>query len=147
MSMSAPTLEKILQAVNEKYGTSFEGWSQLPKGYEVGDSLPNWNAYEKIEMPQTLKLKMNQPDTPVYTFGYLNGSIFTMICQSNNEVCLALENGQIVGGGVSDPFSYMSTYWAPKMVEQGYTVTSYQIRVEHQEQGEIVEDWNSYMVI
>lgn len=48
MTMSAPTLEKILQAVNEKYGTSFEGWSQLPTAYEVGDTVPNWNAYEKI---------------------------------------------------------------------------------------------------
>lgn len=48
--MSAPTLEKILQAVNEKYGTSFEGWSQLPTAYEVGDTVPNWNAYEKIEL-------------------------------------------------------------------------------------------------
>lgn len=49
MSMSAPTLEKILQAVNEKYGTSFEGWSQLPTVYEVSDTVPNWDAYEKIE--------------------------------------------------------------------------------------------------
>ena len=48
--MSAPTLEKILQAVNEKYGTSFEEWSQLPTAYEVGDTIPNWNAYEKIEI-------------------------------------------------------------------------------------------------
>lgn len=48
--MSAPTLEKILQAVNEKYGTSFEGWSQLPTDYEVGDTVPNWDAYEKIEI-------------------------------------------------------------------------------------------------
>ena len=48
--MSAPTLEKILQAVNEKYGTSFEGWSQLPTAYEVGDTVPNWSAYEKIEI-------------------------------------------------------------------------------------------------
>lgn len=50
MILSAPTLEKILQAVNEKYGTSFEGWSQLPTAYEVGDTVPNWNAYEKIRL-------------------------------------------------------------------------------------------------
>lgn len=54
--MSAPTLEKILQAVNEKYGTSFEGWSQLPTVYEVGDTVPNWNAYEKIEIVAKLYL-------------------------------------------------------------------------------------------
>lgn len=54
--MSAPTLEKILQAVNEKYGTSFEGWSQLPTVYEVGETVPNWNAYEKIEIVAKLYL-------------------------------------------------------------------------------------------
>lgn len=145
--MTAPTLEEILQAVNEKYGTSFEGWSQLPTAYEVGDTVPDWNTYEKIEIPQTIKLKINVRNTPVYSFGNLNGNIFTMICQSSNEVEYALENGQIVGGGGGDPFEFMRQYWAPKMVEQGYNVTSYQIRVEPQEQGEIVEDWNSYIVI
>ena len=45
MLMSAPTLEKILQAVSEKYGTSFEGWSQLPTAYEVNDSVSDWASY------------------------------------------------------------------------------------------------------
>ena len=62
MILSAPTLEKILQAVNEKYGTSFEGWSQLPTAYEVGDTVPNWNAYEKIEMPPIVIFKYKMPN-------------------------------------------------------------------------------------
>ena len=90
---------------------------------------------------------MNVRNTPVYSFGYLNGNIFTMICQSSNEIEYALQNGEIVGGGKGDPFEFMRQKWAPKMVEQGYNVTSYQIRVEPLEQGEIVEDWNSYIVI
>ena len=137
----------ILEQINEHYGTSFTGWSDNEIGLRIGDTLPDWNAYEKIEMPQTIKLKLNVPNTPVYSFGYLNGNIFTMICQSSNEVEYALQNGQIVGGGGGDPIEFMKQYWAPKMVEQGYNVTSYQIRINPQELGEIVEDWNSYIVI
>ena len=70
-----------------------------------------------------------------------------MVCHSINDVCLALENGQIVGGGQGDPFNYMQTYWAPKMAEHGYTVTSWQIRTQEYAEGDIVEDWNSYILI
>lgn len=87
---------------------------------------------------------MNVPDTVVYSFGNLIGNIFTMICQSSSEVEFTFENGQIVDGG-GDPFEFMRQYWAPKMVEKGYNVTSYQIRVEPLELGEFVEDWDSYI--
>ena len=45
MPLSATTLEKILQEVNEKFGTSFEGWSQLPTVYEVNDTVSDWASY------------------------------------------------------------------------------------------------------
>lgn len=67
MSLSAPTLERILQAVNEKYGTSFEGWSQKPTVYEVGDTVPNWNAYEKIMLPpQPILVKVQRDSSAWY---------------------------------------------------------------------------------
>lgn len=46
MPLSAPALERILQEVNEKFGTSFEGWSQLPTVYEVGDTVSEWASYD-----------------------------------------------------------------------------------------------------
>ena len=45
MPLSAPALEIILQKVNEKFGTSFEGWTQLPTVYEVGSSVSDWASY------------------------------------------------------------------------------------------------------
>lgn len=77
--MSAPTLEKILQAVNEKYGTSLEGWSQLPTAYEVGDSVPNWNAYEKI---------LIQIEDGLYKIDLSGGS-------SRAFACMEIQNGNI----------------------------------------------------
>lgn len=40
----------ILEQINEHYGTSFTGWSDNEMGLRFGDTVPNWNAYEKIEM-------------------------------------------------------------------------------------------------
>ena len=76
MAMSAPTLEKILQAVNEKYGTSFESWSQLPTAYEVGDTVPNWNAYEKI---------LKQLEDGLYKYDLTSGHEVAFACMKINH--------------------------------------------------------------
>lgn len=38
----------ILTQINEHYGTSFTGWSDNEIGLRIGDTVPNWDAYEKI---------------------------------------------------------------------------------------------------
>ena len=113
MTMSAPTLEKILQAVNEKYGTSFEGWSQLPTAYEVGGTVPNWDAYEKIEMPT--------PPIPIgnyLVYDIDRGVLFSITeegvsvyAQSNEQAYLIQTDGQVVStititSGTSSSFKY-----------------------------------------
>ena len=92
--MSAPTLEKILQAVNEKYGTSFEGWSQLPTAYEVGDTVPNWNAYEKIEMEQ-IKVAINTGTANLNIFGKIKGSVYIVSINSSNFCNVCTNEGVI----------------------------------------------------
>lgn len=93
MTMSAPTLEKILQAVNEKYGTSFEGWSQLPTAYEVGDTVPNWNAYEKIVLPERIyiNLQTNSGNTGSFA-GFIQGNKFHWYTQNNGSKIIVVSN-------------------------------------------------------
>lgn len=88
MSLSATPLEKILQAVNEKYGTSFESWSQLPTAFEVGDTVPSWAAYEKIEMPksQYFKIQFEGGYVPVKILNDSFG-IYVYDGQSNLIIC------------------------------------------------------------
>ena len=45
MPLSDTNLEILLQEVNEKFGTSFKGWTQLPTVYEVGSSVSDWESY------------------------------------------------------------------------------------------------------
>lgn len=40
----------IIDAYNEHFGTDIQIWTPETKTLQVGDTVPNWNAYEKIEM-------------------------------------------------------------------------------------------------
>ena len=90
MSLSAPALERILQAVNEKYGTSFEGWSQKPTVYEVGDTVPDWSAYEKILQPMSKFATLYEDNK------YLYGTI----SQEGRDRVARVNIGGSSGGGI-----------------------------------------------
>ena len=141
--MSAPTLEKILQAVNEKYGTSFEGWSQLPTAYEVGDTVPNWNAYEKIEMPgQKIAAKYKDADSVnLFIIGTLIGENFEIITNGNLS-CVVYSNGVIESyNGI--PAKYPD-YVKQILQNVGITATTISEKVETWEIGSTVPNWSEY---
>ena len=50
ISYSIADRAPILAQINEHYGTSFTGWSDNEMGLRYDDIVPNWNAYEKIEI-------------------------------------------------------------------------------------------------
>ena len=141
--MSAPTLEKILQALNEKYGTSFEGWSQLPTVYEVGDTVPNWNAYEKIEM-QSQKIAVKSKETAVgdlFIIGTLSGEDFEIIT-NGNQSCVVRSNG--VSEGYLGPPASAFDYIKGLLQGVGLTATSISEEVVSWEPGSTVPDWSEY---
>lgn len=143
MTLSVTPLEKILQAVNEKYGTSFEGWSQLPTAYEVGDTVPNWNAYEKIEMPsQKIAAKAGSWEQGnSYIIGTLTGDNFEIISDELNS-CLVDENGVIVGYS-GPPARYPD---AVKAILQSVGINAGTIteKVVSWEVGSTIENWSEY---
>ena len=146
MTMSAPTLEKILQAVNEKYGTSFEGWSQLPAVYEVGDTVPNWNAYEKIELPIDQKLAIGMNGNSVFSIGRLIGTEFYITVKSANQGYWTNNEGKITSLG--GPTSEAGAEYIKGLLEnKGYAISEIKDNIVQYEVGEIVEDWNSYEIL
>ena len=142
MTLSATPLEKILQAVNEKYGTSFEGWSQLPTAYEVGDTVPNWNAYEKIKMPtQKIAVKLPGGGNTGLMCGTLDNKVFDILTNGNG--CLVATEDGIVqnynGPGVSAS-SYLIGLLSDYNLEATEVV---QTIVDFQEGAEIPQ-WEQY---
>ena len=142
MSLSAPALERILQAVNEKYGTSFEGWSQKPTVYEVGDTVPDWNAYEKIEYPsQKIAVKVQSGGRTGLMCGTLFNKVFNML--TNGQTGLIVnENGIVLDysgppvRAVDSITSYLSLYGlvATQVTE---TIVEYPV-------GEEIPQWEEY---
>ena len=72
ISFSIGERAPILEQINEHYGTSFAGWSDNEISLRVGDTLPNWNAYEKIEMPQIEYVKYFISNTNTYMAAHID---------------------------------------------------------------------------
>lgn len=43
--------DEIIAGINAHYGTSFYQEDDIDKDFTIGEAMPNWDAYEKIEMP------------------------------------------------------------------------------------------------
>jgi hypothetical protein len=143
MSLSAPTLEKILQAINEKYGTSFEGWSQKPTVYEVGDTVPNWNAYEKIEMPQPFLWKMKVTGAQVSVFGKVENNVLTCYASSLEKALVANDEGLVVGSYNVDE-SFFTDLVKPKLAELGISYTKIGYDTSTYSVNDNVDNWDDF---
>ena len=143
MTLSATPLEKILQAVNEKYGTSFEGWSQLPTAYEIGGTVTNWAAYEKIEIPsQKIAAKAGTWEQGnSYIIGTLSGDNFEIISNANNS-CVVDENGVIVG--YSGPSASYPDAIKAILQSVGINAGTITEKVVSWEVGTTIENWSEY---
>ena len=136
--MSAPTLEKILQAVNEKYGTSFEGWSQLPTAYEVGDTVPNWNAYEKIELPeepQYFRIYLQQYAGNMV--GWLIGNVITL-CMLENTINIVIAAGGKMTNSIEGNDGYFN--FVKNSVSNYYGISKDDLQIVNSEDNYTVGD-------
>lgn len=141
MTLSVTPLEKILQAINEKYGTSFESWSQLPTVYEVGDTVTNWNAYEKMSSVRYAITYSND----LSVFGVLENTAFKVSCNG--------ENFYIVDGITGEIYSqqyYGSDFMnmlMSKLNAAGVNVSTMERISVSYEIGTKVPDWYLYKLI
>jgi hypothetical protein len=105
ISYSIADRAPILAQINEHYGTSFTGWADNEIGLRVGDSLPDWNAYEKIENhgPYDFKIQYNG----YYIVGNGIKDDYAEIWGKDMEnAWLVNSNGQIIGSvNVDDIYS------------------------------------------
>lgn len=146
MSLTATPLEKILQAVNEKYGTSFEGWSQLPTAYEVGDTVPNWNAYEKIEMPETKEYLAL--DYGTWSAGYLeNENVYLYGFTSSGNIMVCNADGLVFEGPGANFTNELKTLLTGKLENAGIQFNEFVVIETPYTSGETVENWENYRKI
>lgn len=148
MSLSAPTLEKILQAVNEKYGTSFESWSQLPTVYEVGGTVPNWNAYEKIEFEQIEFVKYKIAANGNYMAGHIdyNTMKLKIWSQANQQALVQFNSeGEWTGAG---GYPSWNTDFLNAVIAKGINVESAEFEdIPNMQPHDTIQNWSEYIEV
>lgn len=133
----------ILEQINEHYGTSFTGWSDNEISLRVGDSVPNWNVYEKIvDTSQKIAvLAMSYQQNYTFIIGKLSGENFEIITNGSNS-CGVNADGVVVS--YSLPGADNTNYVKGILQGRGIITSSVTEKVVSWEIGDSVPDWSEY---
>lgn len=134
----------ILEQINEHYGTSFTGWSDNEMGLRFGDTVPNWNAYEKIERSN---IAFRLIGTVAHKIPYNIGSILekTLYLKTNGTTPYAADiDGNIIGNGGA-PASE-ENYYITQFANYGIQINKVVNDVVSLTVGSAITDWNTYSI-
>lgn len=134
-----------LDAINAKYGTNFSTLTmQKVKSIDIGDTVPNWDAYEKIELPkQYVKIDLVRSN---YAFGYVQNKTLKVYGPKADSFFLANSGGEILSSS-QNAASMISGNFIPRLIAQGYDVESGETQSVVYEIGDHVNNWENYKKI
>jgi hypothetical protein len=102
--------DEIIAGINAHYGTSFYQEDDIDKDFTIGETMPNWNAYEKIELPIRDKDYIKIMDGPtVYAIGYLENNKFH-VYGNNSETYINVNNSGMVTS-INSRLIDIISYW------------------------------------
>lgn len=85
--------DEIIAGINAHYGTSFYQEDDIDKDFTIGETMPNWNAYEKIELPEEPQyFRIYLQDYAGNMVGWLLGNIITL-CMLENTMNIVIAAG------------------------------------------------------
>ena len=133
----------IIDAYNEHFGTDINIWTPETKNLQVGDTVPNWNAYEKIKLPIDQKFAFGMNDNSVFSIGRLIGSEFYITVKAASQGYWINNEGRITS--TAGPTSAAGGNYIKGILENnGYVISEIKDNIVQYEIGDIIEDWNSY---
>ena len=134
----------IIGAYNEHFGTDIQIWTPETKNLQVGDTVPNWNAYEKIKMPPIIYAKITPQGSSLWTIGKILGNTFKILCQ-NDEGAWQVTNDGKINGVFAHPDDLMTYMWAPKLQKAGYEISAFEIELIAYNVGDTIEKWEDFI--
>lgn len=136
----------ILAQINEHYGTSFTGWSDNEIGLRIGETLPNWDAYEKINGEFGVKIASKFSGDTIVFIGWLYDNIYHYYAVDEDTAygVLASEGRIVTPIEVKDSIPNLLL---EHMSGAGYNVTAIQPDIVPLEYNTIVPNWNDYLII
>lgn len=136
----------IIDAYNEHFGTDINIWTPETKSLQLGDTVPNWNAYEKILLPAKEYFRFNASGSSAYLTGFVQGENAFLNTNSNNSVWGVNPEGSVLGAG--GPISTFSAQAKRLLLnEYGKEFDVINAFVENWKQGQTVPNWESYTLI
>jgi hypothetical protein len=138
--------DEIIAGINAHYGTSFNQEDDIDKDFTIGETMPNWNAYEKIEMSH---YDIAVAFGTIYLFGHVDGHIYTYSAKENGGGFPANANGIIQEGELTNPQSelYEGFIQTVKTKLSGYNVTTVTWEIKTYQKGDQIENWEDYVKV
>lgn len=133
----------ILEQINEHYGTTFTGWSDNEMALRFGDTIPDWDAYEKIEMPET-KVYLAINFSP-FTAGYLENEIVNLYgFTSSGNIIVCSADGLVFDGVGAILNDELKTLLRGKLENAGIQFDEFVVIETPYTSGETIENWENY---
>lgn len=136
----------ILAQINEHYETSFTGWSDNEIGLQVGGSLPNWNAYEKILLPEMVNFRFLMSGSSANVTGFMQGDKAYLNAQSETAIWNVSPEGQ-VWGALGKASVYEEQTKTLILSNYGRQISEVLPFVVEWQSGSQVPNWDSYTLI
>lgn len=136
--------DTIIGAYNEHFGTDIALWTPETKSLQVGDTVPNWNAYEKIELPkQYVRTNLFEDK---YAFGFVQSNTLKVYGPASDSFYMANNGGEIFSSA-GNASNMINGTFKPRLIAQGYEVESAETEITSYEVGQQVEYWENYVII
>lgn len=145
-----PTADNVASAIidtyNEHYGTDINIWTPETKTLQVGGTVPNWNTYEKIELPES-KEYLGIAIDGGYAVGYLdNENIYLYSYTSSGNIIKCSHEGVVyLGGEVLN--EELITRMSRKLNNAGIQFNEFIGTQTPYQPGETIENWENYRKI
>lgn len=142
ISYSIADRAPILAQINEHYGTSFKGWSDNEISLSLGETIPNWAAYEKIELErQKISIEV-APD--VWIIGDFLDGIYRTWTNPGAQASISVHADGIVYGNQGVPAAAGVAWFNQYLSKIGLEATSVEDYYISMPIGTAVPGWNEY---
>lgn len=139
-------VETIIGAYNEHFGTDIQLWTPETKNLQVGDTVPNWNAYEKILLPEMVNFRFLEGGGSANITGFMQGDKAYLNSQIETAVWMVSPEGQVWGGGGKAPH-YEEQTKTLLLSNFGRQISEVLPFVVEWQQGSQVPNWESYTLL
>lgn len=137
--------DEIIAGINAHYGTSFYQEDDIDKDFTIGETMPSWNAYEKIEIP-IRRIAANiasAPQEAAYIVGQIDGDTFKVMVDSFGGI-ITNDNGLITSH--NGPTKDAATYIKNILSNFGIEVSNVQNELVDYEVNDYVPNWDKFEI-